>query len=321
MQQFEDCDIPTFSISPLERVHERVSEAQSGGHPLSLIRLGDGEGLAMSLGDDSWLEDINIMASHFGMTTVSYRALLKLRDELRQAFSRADIVGIRGDVLGARIEPELFRAPPHELAKVVKERFALRASEVNIPARGCRRLALVNKVLCETAFQSKAMFASAWVNWDIAVSGVLYDLMNRQQKIGIITSRCSLPSLVGAFWDIPVSGYLVPDKFAAGGLAAGAHFPSRFEQLRQDLNVEFPGMLFLVGAGLCGKVYCHWIRERGGIALDIGAVMDAWIGLGTRPLVLADRFAHSPKWGGVPQELLLNPGNIDRALANLNGDE
>ena len=48
------------------------------------------------------------------------------------------------------------------------------------------------------------------------------------------------------------------------------HFPARSEALRQELDIDFPGNLFLVGAGKYGKIYCSWIKERGGIAIDVG---------------------------------------------------
>ena len=40
------------------------------------------------------------------------------------------------------------------------------------------------------------------------------------------------------------------------------------------------GALFLVGAGAFGKIYCQWIKERGGIAIDIGSIFDSWANIG-----------------------------------------
>jgi len=37
---------------------------------------------------------------------------------------------------------------------------------------------------------------------------------------------------------------------------------------------------------LLGKIYCDRIRELGGIALDIGALADAWVGKNTRGALL-----------------------------------
>ena len=53
-----------------------------------------------------------------------------------------------------------------------------------------------------------------------------------------------------------------------------------------ELEVPYRGAVFLVAGGLLGKIYCHRIRELGGIALDIGALADAWVGINTRGTVL-----------------------------------
>jgi hypothetical protein len=42
------------------------------------------------------------------------------------------------------------------------------------------------------------------------------------------------------------------------------------------------GNICLVGAGFIGKIYVNWFKERGGVAMDIGAVMDLWAGKATR---------------------------------------
>jgi hypothetical protein len=41
--------------------------------------------------------------------------------------------------------------------------------------------------------------------------------------------------------------------------------------------------LFLVAGGLLGKFYTATIRRHGGIALDVGSLVDAWTGRHTRP--------------------------------------
>ena len=77
-----------------------------------------------------------------------------------------------------------------------------------------------------------------------------------------------------------VTQYLVPGEAQYPGTATGEHYPARFVELRSGLTVPFRGAVFLVGAGALGKIYCHWIKERGGIALDIGSMCDAWADVG-----------------------------------------
>jgi thioredoxin-like negative regulator of GroEL len=61
------------------------------------------------------------------------------------------------------------------------------------------------------------------------------------------------------------------------------HFPDLYHELYRRIDVPYPGAVFLVAGGMLGKIYCTWIRQRGGIAIDAGSVVDAWMGFNTRP--------------------------------------
>ncbi|MEO8926169.1 MAG: hypothetical protein ABI306_03305 [Caulobacteraceae bacterium] len=43
-----------------------------------------------------------------------------------------------------------------------------------------------------------------------------------------------------------------------------------------------PGEVFLVAAGFLGKIYCEIVRQKGGVAIDIGSLADYWMGFATR---------------------------------------
>ncbi len=66
------------------------------------------------------------------------------------------------------------------------------------------------------------------------------------------------------------------------------HFPDRYRELNHELKVPQRGAVFLVAAGLLGKVYCDWLKKRGAIAIDAGSIVDAWMGYDTRPGQFAD---------------------------------
>jgi hypothetical protein len=60
-----------------------------------------------------------------------------------------------------------------------------------------------------------------------------------------------------------------------------AHYPQVFDETLTWIEREArPGRLFLVGAGLLGKIYCHAIQQRGGVAIDVGSVLDLCDGRG-----------------------------------------
>ncbi len=72
----------------------------------------------------------------------------------------------------------------------------------------------------------------------------------------------------------------IPDENMRG--AHLKHFPDRYHALLPELQVPYEGATFLVAAGLLGKVYADKIRTLGGVAIDIGAIVDGWMGMDTR---------------------------------------
>ena len=60
------------------------------------------------------------------------------------------------------------------------------------------------------------------------------------------------------------------------------HYPHFFKKIGEELNVAYEGEVFLVAAGFLGKFYCHLIKQKGGIALDVGSAMDYWLDFKTR---------------------------------------
>jgi len=64
----------------------------------------------------------------------------------------------------------------------------------------------------------------------------------------------------------------------------------RFAAIRDEVReLSGPGVLVLVAGGLLGKVYVHDASSSGAVAIDIGAVVDGWLGLSTRPRLQTDR--------------------------------
>lgn len=63
----------------------------------------------------------------------------------------------------------------------------------------------------------------------------------------------------------------------------GRHFPTQFYKIRRWIKSKnCKGNLCLVGGGVFSKIYNTWFKERGGVSLDVGAVMDLFAGRRTR---------------------------------------
>lgn len=76
----------------------------------------------------------------------------------------------------------------------------------------------------------------------------------------------------------PTYGSSRSDNFA--GLPP--HFPGQYNQLLSEISVPYEGAIFLIAAGGAGKVYANMVKDRGGIAIDIGSIADGWAGMFSR---------------------------------------
>lgn len=315
MSSYPNCAFPLLDIASFAHL---VTDALSSRSPLSLIRLGDGEAVVLTLSEQSHLEDFKYLISHFGEIGATLADLLQLSKDLRVSAESADVLGVRDDIVNVQFNPSFLEQKGDILEQEFNKRFRLRAVEQNLRYPACRRLALLHRYLDSVKFRTSTQFVSAWLHWDLVTSGFLYRWLSDQNRIGLITSHPDLGNLLSDLFTLQVSTYVVPVKHIdRQDQEPGAHYPRRFNELHDQLDVEFPGMLFLVGAGICGKVYCQWIKERGGIALDIGAILDAWASQASRPLVFADKFADSELAHGVPIELILNRDNVRQLAAKV----
>jgi hypothetical protein len=69
----------------------------------------------------------------------------------------------------------------------------------------------------------------------------------------------------------------------AAGRPDRPHFPQVFWDLMHALARPHHGRVFLIAAGTFGKYYACVIKQHGGIALDLGSIVDGWMRLASRP--------------------------------------
>jgi hypothetical protein len=63
-----------------------------------------------------------------------------------------------------------------------------------------------------------------------------------------------------------------------------SHFPLVYNDIVSNLRRESQqGRVWIVAAGILGKRYCAEVRAQGGVALDVGSIVDGWLGKATRP--------------------------------------
>lgn len=225
-----------------------VQERVAARRPTAVIRLGDGEGALLGYPRFTSRADVdNFLNIWLRTTAVSQADVLLLSAALKRAVASADVVGL----------PRQKQAAAHRLWAV--------------PAAALAAFGLVQRdtPLTHTALHRLLSHAL-----------LFRPLLADAPFLGLISCRDVGAQLRELFGVREVRWYGVRGERDEPGPVAKRHFPDGFDELRRTLTVPFPGALFLVGAGAFGKIYCHWIKDRGGIAIDIGGQFDAWAGVG-----------------------------------------
>ncbi|MET0566996.1 MAG: hypothetical protein ABW021_11195 [Acidimicrobiia bacterium] len=307
MPVYPTCEFALLSDS---EAIETVRTAVSDRDPFSLIRLGDGEAVLLSFGEDMGLQDLAYLHSHWGAERVTLRDVGLVKQDLEMAVRGADVVGIRDDLVNTTLPPDLLQRSATEVRDTVISAIRIRPEEIeDLKAIGARRLALLHQVLRSIEWAEDQQFCSAWIHWDLLATGALNQILQDVNQVGLVTSRPELGEMVARRFSIQTRTVIVPDKHVVVP-GPGEHVPDRYRTIRSEFDFP-PGTLVLVGAGIPGKVYCQWLKESGCVALDVGSIFDAWVGRASRPTVLKSRFSitegdrvpsdlqiHVPSYGG-----------------------
>ena len=247
-----------FDRVTLRTVVERVELALRTKTGFSLLRLGDGEGPVLC-----WPEDqrpgqmATVLSTWFGRSDLSKADLQEIADGLRQAVRSAD-------VLGLPTRYQLTRSPRYGMVFEGIERHHL----------------------CS----SSQLFADSGVHWYLQWSGALAYLLRGREEVGVIGCRDIGPQIADAFNLDSVRTCLVRGEHSFPGSISESHWPGRFKEVMEQLEAVRPGTAFLVGAGVLGKIYCDRIKARGGVALDVGSILDSWAMIPSRdPFKTASR--------------------------------
>jgi hypothetical protein len=256
------CFRPWPRLSPLEcaewirwRIRRRI--------PTSVLRLGDGEFAVLGFGLESprtatdralriWMGD---RAGNLDDVAIG-----RLAEDLRAAVRSADLIGI------PRPSRQKGEQECGNIVPIVRHHHLRRCAQV---------------------------FTDSGLHHFLQMSLSFKLILANLPFLGLITPRDLGPSLEEQFGIATTRRYPVAaERFHFTSPADDVrqtwpdveppHYPDRYLELLEELQVPFRGAVFLVGAGAFGKVYCHKIRSLGGIAIDVGSLLDAWAQLSTR---------------------------------------
>lgn len=255
-------DIPAASAAYLDRatavrvVRERLSQ----GTPTAVVRFSEGES--------------RVLNAKSGNRASMRVAINKLRRQTGLTFTPADVLEIKSLLLTALDEADIVGVSvDHQVSD--EHREWARRTEAIYRARAAHR-------------RRPALLTNCYINAELRQA--LPALLAGQKRVSVISPRDLRGTLDANFGIRDVSVYQVPSQYVVrdvdGMYEAAMHdvemWPDFYRCLQKGLEVRERGEVFLVGAGVFGKELCVRIRDLGGIALDMGATLDALAGKVTR---------------------------------------
>lgn len=233
---------------------ENIISILRGKEPVSIVRCGDGEGIILNAFS-------SVQALDLANTAVLKRQLgfeppishiKEIRDNLVSCYKNADIIGI----------------PNHTQETNSHWRKTIGILYNNVPEAE-------NKAKCDIDVAYQMLEDDSYQRL----------LMNRK-RLYYISCR-DLDEGFKNRYNIAYTNrfHIPPEKKFTTDDDPVPHYPDYFNKVQKwmdHFNKEQEPHLLLVGAGVIGKIYCNWWRDRGGIAMDVGGVMDSWYGRVTR---------------------------------------
>jgi hypothetical protein len=267
----------------------RVKSALETATPFSIVRIGDGE--ANILAFEAYA-DTPYLDRHAFEETVAGQSDTCMLDELwmtvlkemmENAVATADVVGVLGLWVGGDGAGDAGRFQRHFLR------------DPRGVAGQWRGRDLMLRWARERSFNA-AVLASAHLY--LGVLAQLEELADSAREVVCISDRAAaVAALRARFPEKPVTHLPVGGARRRKGGRQGR--PDFLLRTREALPADLRGRLCLVGAGPWAKIYCGWIKRRGGVAVDLGSGFDLLEGKLTRSI-------HKE----LPQELLSRLSSI-----------
>ena len=246
----------------------RLARAIAERQPFSFLRMFDGEARFLSYLSPR-VQRILRPQELSGMVNSIWQSWFK---DVIEVFDAAEVQALGRAVLRAGADADILGLASVELAGNDHYHFGFLAEmQAMLLASGNR------------------LYTDALVHHDLHRRiPFLRPLIENQPFIGFVGCHPDLARRLAVQFNIGAhASFLVPGENGRTQLPADVlgtgHFPVIYNKILAELRVPFTGAVFLVGAGLLGKVYCARIKELGGIAIDIGALADGWMGYNTRP--------------------------------------
>lgn len=262
----------TYRFRDVRGLVEDVNAALAEGRGYSMIRLNDGEGsiIHLGIGDEARYRELYTRSRRefhhwwFGHEDRLYDPdFLQAEKDINDSILNASCLGadvtehlrvryMQGDV---RNIPCLFN--------IVRKLEAIRDERPG----AAERMGLTDPV----------------INQFLLFDGELERLLQSQNRIGLVSCHAALPgALQNKFGLSEVLFHKTPGEAAITQGVEPEPFAVWHGRIKDEVSRAVPGVLYLVAAGVMSKIYCDLIKRAGGVALDVGSVVDIWMRTPTR---------------------------------------
>lgn len=253
-----------------DQVEKEIFEAVRQERPFALVRAADGEG--------AWaFQDMASEARYGRLFDANRREFLVDWFGDDALFDDADFYRFVRETLAMIGEADIIGVPA--LSWVEHEYRIL--SRRGIPS--CLNILLALGLIGDAAPPSDKKYCSSHIHMNLEHDGFFDRLAAAGRKVGLITSFPGLADRLKAReFDVQIV-HLVPGDsrnfWKDGAGRAQCQYPDRVREVMSALDkADLRNHIFLIASGFVGKRYCLKVRERGGIALDIGALANVWGG-------------------------------------------
>ncbi len=259
-------DLSRDSAATVVPIIRRAIEASQ---PFSMVRVGDGTGNLLGYADPAFSRlrafAVNeILRMTFGDSAFSEAEIDEIRAGLVGAICSADILGVS----------DLFRL---NRLKIIDQEPS---DSVDIRGYSGSRESYVAiaRVLREHNVRPSYVVSN---HMHRLLAGYMADILRDVEKVCVIGPYDLNDGIRAKFGIEDVKLRKIPNQ-ASTSVDGRRWFPDEFRDLYRSIDPDRDGQVHLVAAGLLAKPLCAQIKARGGIALDIGSLIDVWAGRAVR---------------------------------------
>ena len=273
--------------------------------PFSAIRIGDGE--ANILAYDVFSDTPNLdgfaleksVAQHSDSFKIGTLWMSILQEMMLSSILQADIIGVIG----------LYRfgqASPVERHKRFLEKLA-QHPDLRGQVGHFRGVQTIMRLASQGILKGKTL-ASAHFYFSILLHMDSY--ITAAKKVVAVTNNKNAGDVLRERYP-SCSITVIPIGLQLQSEDGPSTKPDFLQKVRAALPENLRGCLCLVGAGIWAEIYCSWIKQRGGVAVDFGSGFDLLAGRMTRPV---HRTVLGESWNGNISTLNRIHGSGDRFI-------